>query len=102
MAVCPNCGNQIGEGAVFCDQCGTRLPKPEAPAPAASAPQPVAASVICPSCGAGNVPGEASENSFCPQCGNCLIERWGFNIRKYAIHEGCCSSCGIPIDGLGM
>ena len=50
----------------------------------------------------GNVPGEASENSFCPQCGNCLIERWGFNIRKYAIHEGCCSSCGIPIDGLGM
>jgi pyruvate formate lyase activating enzyme len=50
----------------------------------------------------GNVPGEASENSFCPQCGKCLIERWGFNIRKYAIHEGCCSSCGIPIDGLGM
>ncbi len=33
MAVCPNCGNQTSEGAVFCDQCGTRLAQPEVPAP---------------------------------------------------------------------
>jgi hypothetical protein len=65
MANCPNCGNQVGEGAVFCDQCGTRLPQPEAavPEPAAA---PAGGSVICPACGAGNVPGEA----FCDYCGS--------------------------------
>lgn len=65
MANCPNCGNQVGEGAVFCDQCGTRLQQPEAvvPEPAAA---PAGGSVICPACGAGNVPGEA----FCDYCGS--------------------------------
>jgi predicted amidophosphoribosyltransferase len=67
MAVCPNCGNQTGEGAVFCDRCGTRLPEPEAVVPAA-APAPAGGSVICPACGAGNVPGEA----FCDFCGSPL------------------------------
>jgi hypothetical protein len=65
MAICPNCGNQTGEGAVFCDQCGTRLPQPEIEAPA---PAPAGGAVICPACGAGNVPGEA----FCDFCGSPL------------------------------
>jgi predicted amidophosphoribosyltransferase len=65
MAICPNCGNQTGEGAVFCDQCGTRLPQPEAETPA---PAPAGGALICPSCGAGNVPGEA----FCDFCGSPL------------------------------
>ncbi|MFN2129564.1 MAG: zinc-ribbon domain-containing protein, partial [Anaerolineae bacterium] len=30
MPVCPNCGNQAAENAIFCDQCGTRLPAVEA------------------------------------------------------------------------
>jgi hypothetical protein len=64
MATCPNCGNQAGEGAVFCDRCGTRLPTPEVAAPA-PAPAPTGGSVICPACGAGNVPGEV----FCDFCG---------------------------------
>ncbi|MGD8397482.1 MAG: zinc-ribbon domain-containing protein [Anaerolineae bacterium] len=75
MAICPNCGNQTGEGAVFCDQCGTRLPEPEAVTPEAAAAAPAApeaapagGSVICPTCGAGNVPGEA----FCDYCGSPL------------------------------
>lgn len=81
MVVCPNCGNQAGEGAVFCDQCGTRLPTAEPAAPAVVAevapeapespqptPTPVAASVICSACGAGNVPGEL----FCDFCGSPL------------------------------
>jgi hypothetical protein len=73
MAVCPNCGNQTGEGAIFCDRCGTRLPQPEVAAPMpTAAPTPAAApaggSVICPACGAGNVPGEA----FCDFCGSPL------------------------------
>lgn len=86
MVTCPNCGNQASEGAIFCDQCGARLPLPEA-APAAApvaepvpavvpeataapqaAPAPASGSVICPACGAGNVPGEA----FCDYCGSPL------------------------------
>jgi hypothetical protein len=67
MATCPNCGNQTGEGAVFCDQCGARIPKPEAAAPA-PAPAPAGGSMICAACGAGNVPGEA----FCDFCGSPL------------------------------
>ncbi len=67
MAICSNCGNQTGEGAVFCDQCGSRLSAPEAVAPE-SAPAPASGSVICGACGAGNVPGEA----FCDFCGSPL------------------------------
>ena len=66
MAICPNCGNQTGEGAIFCDQCGARLPT-ETAAPEA-APAPTGGTVICPACGAGNVPGEA----FCDYCGSPL------------------------------
>ncbi len=61
MAICPNCGNQTGEGAIFCDQCGTRLPGSEAPTPTGG-------SVLCPTCNAPNVPGEA----FCDYCGSPL------------------------------
>jgi len=65
--ICPNCGNQTSEGAIFCDRCGTRLPQPEA-APEQAAPIAAGGSVICPACGAGNVPGEA----FCDFCGSPL------------------------------
>jgi hypothetical protein len=67
MAICPNCGNQTGEGAIFCDQCGTRIPQPEA-AVSEPALAPAGGSVICPACGAGNVPGEM----FCDFCGSPL------------------------------
>ena len=50
----------------------------------------------------GNVPGEASENTFCYGCGELLVERWGFSIRKYRITDGCCPECGAAIDGIGM
>jgi len=78
---CPKCGNVAQDDAIFCDQCGTRLREPGAPAPAeavsqptaaaapaaAPAPQPVAsaAGVICPACKASNTPGEL----FCAECG---------------------------------
>jgi hypothetical protein len=67
MTTCPNCGNETAEGAVFCDQCGTRLPGPEM-AVQETASDPAGGSVICPACGAGNVPGEA----FCDFCGSPL------------------------------
>lgn len=28
----------------------------------------------------GNVPGEGGENTYCPSCGELLIERYGFSI----------------------
>lgn len=28
---CPNCGNKIGEGALFCASCGTKVEAPAAP-----------------------------------------------------------------------
>ena len=68
MTTCPNCGNKPGEGAVFCDRCGARLPQAAAAAaPAAAAPA-AGGSIICAACGAGNVPGEA----FCEFCGAAL------------------------------
>ncbi len=67
MATCPNCGSTTGEGAIFCDQCGTRLPQPGEAAPQPPA-GPAGGSMICPACGAGNVPGEA----FCDFCGSPL------------------------------
>jgi len=50
----------------------------------------------------GNVPGEASENTFCPGCEDVLIERRGFHIRKYAVEAGRCPHCGTTIVGKGM
>ena len=76
MKLCPNCGNQAADKAIFCDQCGAKLPaemptiveqpvvEPEVPV-SGGIPEGV---VICPSCGAENVPGEV----FCDLCGEPL------------------------------
>ncbi len=48
----------------------------------------------------GNIPGDEGENTFCPQCGTCLIERSGFIARKSAIREGTCRGCGNRIAGV--
>ena len=50
----------------------------------------------------GNIPGKGSEHTFCPQCHQQVIERWGFQIGAYDIAEGCCAHCGAPIDGVGL
>ena len=50
----------------------------------------------------GNVPGESGENTFCYQCGNILIERWGFYVRKNLIENSRCKHCGAQIHGVGM
>ena len=50
----------------------------------------------------GNVPGEEAENTVCYQCGKAVIQRWGFQIRKYDIDAGRCKSCGAEIDGVGL
>jgi pyruvate formate lyase activating enzyme len=50
----------------------------------------------------GNLPGNTGEmeNTRCPDCGQRLIERVGFNIlRKNLTSEGICPSCRIAIPG---
>ena len=50
----------------------------------------------------GNVPGHPYENTYCPDCGTLLIQRYGFAITKYRItKDKRCPECGckIPIVG---
>lgn len=48
----------------------------------------------------GNVPGEGGENTFCPHCGELLIERKGFYIENNKILKGSCFQCKTRIDGV--
>ncbi len=48
----------------------------------------------------GNIPGDAGENTFCYNCGEMVIERWGFQVGKLQIKNGKCTKCGTEIDGV--
>ena len=51
---------------------------------------------------AGNLPGRVGdlENTHCPDCGEMLVERYGYHISKYKITpEGNCPSCDAIIPG---
>jgi pyruvate formate lyase activating enzyme len=50
----------------------------------------------------GNVPGEGGENTYCPTCGELLIERVGFFLKTVKMKDSQCHRCGSPIDGRGM
>ncbi|MDX9786927.1 MAG: AmmeMemoRadiSam system radical SAM enzyme [Desulfobacterales bacterium] len=50
----------------------------------------------------GNVPGEAGENTYCPECGVNVIERSGFGFVRNRIKDGKCPACGRTIDGVGL
>jgi pyruvate formate lyase activating enzyme len=50
----------------------------------------------------GNVPGEGGENTYCPSCGELLIERFGFALTAVKIKRSACPKCGMPIEGRGM
>jgi pyruvate formate lyase activating enzyme len=46
----------------------------------------------------GNVPGHPLENTYCPGCGELVIERYGFGVRRYLITpDKSCPKCGEPI-----
>jgi len=50
----------------------------------------------------GNVPGKGYENTFCPRCGNAVIEREGYTITGWSLDKkNSCTHCGegIPIVG---
>jgi len=48
----------------------------------------------------GNIQGEGGENTFCPSCGTELISRFGCNILKNRVANGCCCDCGEKIAGV--
>ncbi|MCS7132384.1 MAG: AmmeMemoRadiSam system radical SAM enzyme [Aigarchaeota archaeon] len=46
----------------------------------------------------GNVPGHPYENTFCPECLQIVVERYGFDILKWNLDEkNRCRFCGYPI-----
>jgi pyruvate formate lyase activating enzyme len=51
---------------------------------------------------AGNLPGSVGnlENTYCPGCGELLIERWGFRVRKMAVTNGACPKCRRQVPGV--
>jgi pyruvate formate lyase activating enzyme len=48
----------------------------------------------------GNLPGDEGEKTFCHQCGEPLIDRYGFYVQKYAIKDGRCPKCSTEIPGV--
>ncbi|HHF42477.1 MAG TPA: AmmeMemoRadiSam system radical SAM enzyme [Candidatus Aminicenantes bacterium] len=48
----------------------------------------------------GNVPGHEGESTYCPNCGELLIKRWGFDVLKISLRNGKCPRCQTPIPGV--
>ena len=48
----------------------------------------------------GNVPGDDGENTFCYNCGQKVIQRWGFQVEAIHLKDGNCAHCGAKIDGV--
>ncbi len=48
----------------------------------------------------GNVPGHASENTLCPNCGTIVIGRRGYCLAALGLRDGRCPECGTPIAGV--
>ena len=42
-------------------------------------------------------PGDPYENTYCPSCGELLIERYGFSVTRIKLRNGRCPSCGQRI-----
>ncbi len=94
MPRCSNCGKLNRDGALFCQDCGSRIEAaPAKPAPAAAAPSVAApaasGNTVCTSCGTANPPGM----NFCKMCGNSLV---GPAAAVTPVPPGklTCASCG--------
>ncbi len=46
----------------------------------------------------GNAPMEGSEDTYCPDCSNTLVERSGYNVKITGIDKDKCSNCGRKVD----
>lgn len=48
----------------------------------------------------GNVPGTTASNTYCPRCGEIILERKGYRIGRNNLKNGRCASCGEIIPGV--
>jgi len=48
----------------------------------------------------GNVPGHPGENTYCPNCGQVVIERYGYTIKKNSLSGNKCRHCHQIIPGV--
>jgi pyruvate formate lyase activating enzyme len=48
----------------------------------------------------GNLPGDDGERTVCHACGELLIDRWGFSVKRNVIENGACPSCGVKVPGV--
>ena len=50
----------------------------------------------------GNIPGDEGESTYCYNCGEILIKRYGFQLATNKIKNGKCYRCNTKIDGIGL
>jgi pyruvate formate lyase activating enzyme len=50
----------------------------------------------------GNIPGRGGEDTRCWQCGETLIDRQGFSIRRNSAEAGACPHCRTAVAGVGI
>lgn len=48
----------------------------------------------------GNLPGDEGEKTFCHECGELLIDRFGFYVRRNKLKGNLCPGCGSMIPGV--
>jgi pyruvate formate lyase activating enzyme len=48
----------------------------------------------------GNAPGDEGENTYCANCHNLLIRRYGYNIIDNNISDALCPYCGKELEGI--
>ncbi len=48
----------------------------------------------------GNVPGHAGNHTYCPGCGEIVIERRGFFVTAQHLDAGRCAACRTTIAGV--
>ncbi len=48
----------------------------------------------------GNVPRDEGENTYCPGCGELLLERSGFRLGRASLHKGICDHCQTVVAGV--
>ncbi|MFH1844621.1 MAG: AmmeMemoRadiSam system radical SAM enzyme [bacterium] len=48
----------------------------------------------------GNVPGHAGNHTYCPRCGEIVIERQGFFVTDLQLQDGRCAACEETIAGV--
>ncbi len=47
----------------------------------------------------GNIPGHPSESTYCPGCGDAVIERSGYSVPRVHLKDGRCPACRTEIPG---